>query len=182
MNKFITGGALVFILALAGSEIASASITVGSPTVTSGVWNYVIAGDPLETLVSGSSYFVIYDFSGYVPGSITAPTGWTATAQLVGPVPPAQILTDNASLYNLVFAYTGATELVPSMNGFTAQSIYNSSTTGGTFAYQATNTSNGLADQGQGFVDIPLATPEPMTISLLGGGLAILGLCRFRRK
>jgi hypothetical protein len=182
MNKCIFSWAFVIILALAGSKTANASITVGLPTVTSGVWNYGMTGDTLESLVAGNSYFVIYDFSGYVVGSITAPTGWTATAQLVGPVPPNQILTDSSSLYNLVFSYTGATTPVPTMSGFTAESIYNSIATGGTFAYQATNNANGLPDQGQGFVDIPVAAPEPTTISLFCGGLALLGLSRLRRK
>src|SRR3954469_5137421 len=73
--------------------------TTGSPYT----WNYMAALtsdeslDPIATAGNSCSnapcnppgtFFTIYDFAGYVPGSITATAaGWSATAQLVGKTP-----------------------------------------------------------------------------------------------
>jgi hypothetical protein len=189
MKKSLFSAFGAAILALAAVGTANASITVGGvPTITGGpgayVWTYSSALDASESITSGS-YFVIYDFAGYVSGSVFAPTGWTASVQLVGPLPAGQGLPDNSTLENLVFTYTGANATGPigSLGSFGATSVYGGSSANknGVFAYTAVNTGLGSNDEGQGNTETP-TVPEPMTMSLVGGGLALLGAIRLRRK
>jgi hypothetical protein len=170
-------------LAIAASGIANASITVALNTEAAGVWTYGISVDSLESLNS-TSYFTIYDFVGYESGSIFAPAGWTDSAQLVGKTPSTTSVPDSGSLVNLTFYYVGPPTTLPGgsvVNGFGADSAAPSQVLGW-FSYQAIKTSLNTADQGDGNLEVPLGTPEPMTMSLLGGGLALLGMLRFRRN
>jgi hypothetical protein len=171
-------------LAIVGSGIANASITVALDSSAGGVYKYGISVDSLESLTSGS-YFTIYDFAGYVANSAVAPGGWTVSEALTGLTPGTVIVPDSASIINLTFTYTGATTSGPINNlpGFNA----NSTDTGsnnilGWFTYQAEKTQTTTIDQGDGNLEVPGATstPEPISMSLLGGGLALLGMLRLR--
>jgi hypothetical protein len=76
-----------------------------------------------------SSFVTIFDFAGYVSGSITAPLGWAATAPLLGTLAPQEIGSpgdvDNPAIPNLVFTYTDAVPWTgPGVVLFTARSIY----------------------------------------------------------
>jgi VPDSG-CTERM motif len=85
-----------------------------TPSVASinspGVWSYD------AKLTSGGVWngdgFTIFDFGGYVAGSIFAPAGWTATTALTGSVlnvaPPVGYV-DDPTLVNLEFTRTGGT-------------------------------------------------------------------------
>jgi hypothetical protein len=174
--------------------VASSSITGSGPYV----WDYSIAGDSSEQLVAGNyatcmggtpcgTFFTIYDFKGYVPGSAVAPANWTVSVMLTGLTPAGQAVTDDPSVVNLVFQYTGVTIASPgtATTGFDAESIYNTSTLGGTFSYEAQKILNLSApDQGQGPLAVPgpVSTPEPASMSLLAGGLALYCLARLRSK
>ena len=75
-----------------------------------GVWTY--AANLSSGQVLDGDGFTIFDFGGYVAGSIFAPSGWTAVAQLTGSVlgiaPPASN-PDNPALFNLLFTRSGGT-------------------------------------------------------------------------
>jgi hypothetical protein len=79
-------------------------------TNSPGVWTYD------ANLSSGGVWngdgFTIFDFGGYVDGSIFAPAGWDAKAVLTGSVlnvaPPAGYI-DDSNLFNLTFTRTGGT-------------------------------------------------------------------------
>lgn len=162
------------------------------------LWNYGISGDSSEQLVSGNyatcmggvacgTFFTIYDFKGFVPGSAAAPANWTVTVMPTGLTPGGQLVADDPTFVNLVFQYVGPTVISPGgiTTGFDAESIYQLTTLGGVFSYQDQKIANLSApDQGQGPVVIPgpLFTPEPTAASLLGGGLMLVGLLRLRRK
>src|SRR5258708_7816586 len=101
-------------LILAGSVGALASCSAIANTITPdavltptpGVWEYS------ATLSSGELHagdsFTIFDFGGYVAGSIYAPPLWTSLATLVGSNPAAAPLgPDNPAEYNLRFTYFG---------------------------------------------------------------------------
>jgi hypothetical protein len=170
-------------LAIAGSGIANASITVALTSDVAGVFTYGISVDSLES-VNSTSYFTIYDFAGYESGTIFAPAGWTSSAALVGKTPSTVIVPDSGSLYNLTFSYVGPPTSLPGgtvVNGFGADSTAPSEVVGW-FSYQAIKTSLATIDQGDGNLEVPTGTPEPMTMSLVGGGLALLGMLRFRSK
>src|ERR1700684_1435576 len=84
--------------------LANAAITTALVDVTGSgpyTWNYEISVDGLENLVAGTSYFTIYDFAGYVGGTISAPTGWTDSVQFLGITPSMQNPTDSPTLENL---------------------------------------------------------------------------------
>jgi hypothetical protein len=158
---------------LAFAGLASAAITpalVGSPTASGAnfKWTYQISVDSLEQLVTGSgtpctlpvncgSFFTIYDFVGYVPGSVKAPAGWTAQVADTGLTPSTQIPPDNATISNLTFVYTGTTspDVGPiNLSGFSALSTYGTASNGGTFTYKAEKL-NGTVDGGIGPIAIP---------------------------
>lgn len=106
------------VLSLLGSfSLAHAVITVGDPVLSPSDGNtkfsYAVnlstgtitpAGVPSGAAVSR---IILYDFAGYVLGSIFAPAGWTMDdSQFAGPVIPG--IVDNPLIRNLVFFYTGA--------------------------------------------------------------------------
>ena len=74
-----------------------------------GTWTY---GANLSSgAVNAGDGFTIFDFGGLVPGSVTAPAGWTIT---VGPgsvlsVPAIGTHPDNPAIDNLLFIWSGAT-------------------------------------------------------------------------
>jgi len=193
----IVAGLALSISASADIIPALANVSTTGPMYT---WNYMAALTSDESLdpgaTSGNScsnapcnppgtFFTIYDFAGYVPGSISATAaGWTAAPQLVGKTPQNISPTDNPNLTNLVFTYTGAVIAGPmTFSGFSAQSIYNTMTTG-TFSTQATKNIGelkGATDQNFGNVAVPAsAVPEPFYLLLMLPLFAIFVLWRAR--
>ncbi len=165
------------------------------PTLTSVVpdgpnfdWLYqgTLAGD--QGLVDGSR-LVIFDFKGYVPGSIFSPyAAVTASVEDVSTgliMPPGT--TDDPGIVNLVFTYHGPPFNASggpfpdvNFNGIGAQSTFGKFALG-VFSAQAVK-NNGLGPGGTGtpayntgYVTVPEAlVPEPMTwaLMILGFGLA----------
>ena len=194
MFKFLFTVFACFALA----SVASAAITPalsGSPTVDGAdyLWTYQISVDSLEELVAAGStpcssaascgsFFTIYDFAGYVPGSITAPAGWSFQVALTGPGLTNSTQTpDEPTFDDLTFVYIGppTTELGPvNLSGFSAQSTFNTINRNGTFTYQADNAVG--VDAGIGSIEIPVATPEPSMAVPIGFG--VIGTVLRRRK
>ncbi len=196
MKKF----PLITFVSLAFAGLATAAITpaiVGTPTVDGAdfQWNYQISVDNQEELVAATStpcataaacgsFFTIYDFEGYVAGSISAPTGWSTQVSFVGLTNSTQSPTDSATLENLTFVYTGTPTPdkgpINDLTGFSALSTLGNVNTGGTFTYQADKL-DGLVDAGNGSINVPMSsTPEPATTGLIALGL--VGIALARRK
>jgi hypothetical protein len=144
------------------------------PTATSGDSCF---GGPCNP---AGTFFTIYDISGFVSASASAP-GWTESTQATG-LTPFNIGIPDSGLPNVTFTYTGAVVDGPvDISGF--QII---STVGGVmqgeFSSQATNNTtdlSGTTDFLFGSVSVPgSGVPEPafagvfLTVGLIGFGFA----------
>lgn len=163
------------------------SIMVADPSVSgSGPWTFTYSVNLFDSDLMAGDFFVIYDFRGYVGGSIFASAGWTPTVPNTGPVPYQQTPTDNAAVTNLVFTYTGANLTtgplgVLPLGSFGAQSSWGSGTILSHYAGEDTKLGTaGSTPIDQGNIgSIGTAIPLP---AAGWAGLALLGLLGLRRR
>jgi hypothetical protein len=150
------------------------------------LWNYRLELADTEQFMAGD-FFVVYDFLGYVPGSITAPglgTQWTATTANSGPTVPNVTIPDNPGVTNLVFGKIGTP--TPAAGGFELAGFSARSSAGtptvGVFGANGTDVEvPGGRLNARGNTQVPI--PEPGTMTLLGmGALGVLGYGGLRRK
>lgn len=185
-------------LALAVAAPARAGFTIDlastSPAGSNTQYNYIAAFNSVDLVTTGD-FFRIYDFAGYLPGSITAPAGWTASTALVNPTPPPNVILshgDDPALVNLIFTYTGAASLIGPLTiaGFSADSTINVVVTKD-FVGRLTKgvgPSAGTPVDSVGDIGVPglaggpgLAVPEPASAALLGLGLVGVWVVSRRR-
>jgi hypothetical protein len=152
-----------------------------------------LAGD--QGLVAGDQ-LDIFNFAGYVPGSVFSPYGdVTATAVTGDPsgldLPPG--FTIQPGTTTLVFTYTGPNYDtsggpfgVTLFNGIGAKSIYGNYALAGAFSAVAeknTGPATGTATFNFGYEDVPISVPEPAAWSLMLIGAALSGAAlRGRRQ
>ena len=197
ISKLLFFPALLVGVTLFSAETRAGLITLDG-TSSSGAntfFSYAIAVPSGDSIATGN-FFRIYDFDGYVPGSITAPAGWTASVALTNNVPPPTVVLnhgDDPAIFNLVFTYTGSTPLLPGapITGFTATTTDNAISANPKDAVaQFTSTSSpgvGSFDAYIGNIAVPtnVAVPEPASMISSGLGMMILAAgygIRGRRK
>jgi hypothetical protein len=138
--------------------------------------------------VKYGDYFTIYDFTGFVAGSATGPTGWKFSSSNLGVTPSGLLLpgADDPAIPNLTWTWKGLTDLIGpkyDLGGFSALS-----TLGGTtvdyFVARAHSNLSGGTDLSQEYTRVPApAAPEPGTMAFLGlGGVSLLAKRRGRKQ
>ena len=155
-----------------------------TPSVASinspGVWTY--AANLSSGQVLDGDGFTIFDFGGYVGGSIFAPSGWTAVAQLTGSVlgiaPPAAN-PDNPALFNLLFTRSGGT-LGPEVMGVLPLGEFGATTTSTLTTFVGWSSRDHFPtgsppSPGTDHADIILA-PAPGAVPDGGATVALLGI------
>jgi hypothetical protein len=160
-----------------------------SPSSTNTVWGYQIDITSSQQVTTGD-FFTIYDFGPFISGSNVQPTGWTFSSSLLTPPPSGTNPPDNPTLLNLTWTYTGAAT-IPTDSTVGPFSV----TVAGTqfrevpdtrasyFAAQATRTGgSGTKISNVGQIPVPVAIPEPTTLSLLALGAAGAAARAFRRR
>jgi hypothetical protein len=147
-------------------------------------YNVVVTSD---VYVQPGDYFTIYDFAGAVPGTATAPAGWTLSVQDSGVTPGKTNPADDPNIPNYTWTYTGATTIFgqQSLGTFTIEASSNhvadSDFTSATHRQDNDNPEHTITE-----TTVPVAaagskTPEPATLALAFAGLPIVGLFRRRR-
>jgi len=144
------------------------SVTGSSPNFT---WNYS-ANVTVDQTVNTGDFFTIYDFSSIMPTTTTQPSGWTFSTALLGPTAPLTSPTDNASLWNLTWTYSGAAIPGSAALGMFTVVTSTDQLRDGQFTAQATRNSGpnaGTKVSNIGTVAVPV--PEPSAL------LPIIGVC-----
>jgi hypothetical protein len=157
-------------------------------------FRYQATLDVNEGLRNGDQ-FVIFDFDGYIAGSVASATPLlVASTQMVSSsalTPPG--FTDDPSKANLVFTYfgkgfrtTGGPTLALDIGGLSGRSIHGGLSADGFYARTTKNDpTNGrdtaIYSMGSIAVPAPAAVPEPATWAMMLGGFGLLGSAMRRR-
>lgn len=147
-------------------------------------FNYVVQFAQDEGVSDGSTVS-IYDFQGYVAGSITSPALVTASTELTSPdLPMSPGFMDDGGVVNLRFTYNGSSQDLSNQTfaGFSALSRYGAISLDG-FSGLSIKTA-GAVDTTvftQGSVGVP-AIPEPATWAMMISGFGLLGAAARRRR
>ena len=94
-----------------GGASVTADLDGGAPAAVSpGTYRYTYTMTLQSDVMQAGDFFVLYDFYGYKPGSMTAPdvVNWTTDDNATtGPYPSAPA-SDSASVTNLLWTYKGS--------------------------------------------------------------------------
>jgi hypothetical protein len=185
------------VAAVAVSQTASAGIIPASVTVTPDGgnfrWTYA-AVLPTNLLLQSGNYFTIYDVGGLVPGTISTPSGWTATTGIAVAAPTGLDPHDSGTAPDITFKYTGPT--ITGQVGLGNFMFDSTISKASTLTWTASNVNASTLAPDQNITQTtgpaapinhsggggPPAVPEPTTLALAGLGLPLIALARRRLR
>lgn len=195
MKKLLLSACAAFAFATTAHASVIPTLDSITPAGSNFEFSYggTLAGD--QGLVSGSE-LVIFDFAGYVLGSISPGiygADLAAFVELTSTIPPPFLTVDDPTIPNLVFRWKGAPFNASggpfpeiTFAGLTAQSTFGGAKVGGFSAQTVTNSglATGRPAFNTGFVGVPDAVvPEPASWALLILGFGGMGAAlRARRR
>jgi hypothetical protein len=190
-KSFILGLVAVGATVLTVRGDISPSLSPASPAAVGGgfTWNYA-TNVTLDQKVQTGDFFTIYDFGSFTPGSNLQPAGWAFSSSLVGTNPSLVTPADNASLLNLTWTYTGASEIngAASLGDFSVIASTNQLRTSD-FAAEATRNSGptaGTKVDNVGRISVPIPEMSALLpiLSVCGAGFvaSIPSLLRRRKN
>jgi hypothetical protein len=151
-------------------------------------WTYAVVVTT-DVKVNPGDSFTVYDFSGLVNGSISAPSGWTASVANLSPRPGTSPH-DDPGQPDLTFTYNGPNPISgqQGLGNFMADSSLQS-TGPSDFTSTTHRQVDGRVETNITTTDAPTGstnpvngTPEPSTLALLGLGLPLVGAYRMMRR
>jgi hypothetical protein len=187
MKLFLS--AAIAALAVAGAANASIipTLTGTTPDGVDTTFTYQGQLAPDQGVKDGNQ-LVIVDFAGYVPGTIHSPYA-NVSASISNSLPAGLILpfgvTDNPSIPDLVFTYTGS-DYETSGGPFGSLTFFNGLSANSTLStivsgyFSAVAVKNNGPDTGTpafntGSVSVPGAVPEPATWAMMLFGIGLIG-------
>ena len=191
MRKSILGLITIGVTIMAAHGDIIPTLSPSTPAATSGgfTWNYGV-NVTIDQMVQPGDFFTIYDFGTFAAGSNLQPAGWTFSSSLTGKNPSLVLPSDNPSLLNLTWTYSGATPIngAAFAGDFSVVAASNQLRSSD-FAAEATrnggpNVGTKVDNVGQVSVPIPEMSALLPILSVCGAGVAasIPSLLRRRKK
>jgi hypothetical protein len=186
---------LVAAVILGSGVVSAAANTItpsflGTTAVVGGFrWDYqiVLAEGRLDAdaNLTSEEFFTLYDIRGYLPGSATAPVGWSATSSALGKTTTQVPLTGDTTEPNVTFEYISTTPITCFTPGcviatFSFRSIFDGRVRGSWTSEDLTTDDPAVSNGGsRGRIAVP--TPDGgSTAALLGSVLFAFGMLRRR--
>ena len=189
LKKILLAGAMLGMAASASAAVFTLqSIT---PSGSDYIYSYDASFGPDEGLRTGDS-LILFDFAGYVSGSVFGTGDWAGTTQLSSMTPyitPGQ--TDDPTIPNLVFTYTGP-DFQTSGGPYAAYTIsglgaVSTILTTKLDAFTSFTTKNNPAPSSGtqliqlGVTQVPGLVPEPASWAMMILGFGLVGIATRRR-